>query len=80
MQELDWEAVARTHVIPLRLELLECFARSQKPLSCVMLARELHEPLGNVAYHVRELEKRRLIQPAGTRPVRGALEHFYRLA
>lgn len=78
--ELDWEAVARTHVHPLRLEILERIASSSEPVSAVELSRELKSSLGVVAYHVRQLEERRLIQPAGTRPRRGALEHFYMIA
>lgn len=36
--------------------------------------------LGNVAYHMRELRSLGLITPAGTEAVRGALQHFYRIA
>lgn len=32
------------------------------------------------AYHVRELYSHRPIAPAGTRPRRGAVAHFYRIA
>jgi DNA-binding transcriptional ArsR family regulator len=42
------------------------------------LARELDEPLGNVAYHVKILEENDAIELVRTAPVRGALEHFYR--
>jgi DNA-binding transcriptional ArsR family regulator len=42
------------------------------------LAKELHEPLGNVAYHVKILEENDAIELVRTAPVRGALEHFYR--
>jgi predicted RNA-binding Zn ribbon-like protein len=37
-------------------------------------------PLANVAHHVRELAARGMVEGAGTRPVRGALEHFYTLS
>ena len=37
-------------------------------------------PLANVAHHVRELAARGIVDTAGTRPVRGALEHFYTLS
>jgi DNA-binding transcriptional ArsR family regulator len=36
--------------------------------------------LANVAYHTRELATLGLLDPAGQRPARGALEHFYRLS
>jgi DNA-binding transcriptional ArsR family regulator len=36
--------------------------------------------LANVAYHTRELTSLGLLSPAGQRPARGALEHFYRLS
>jgi DNA-binding transcriptional ArsR family regulator len=36
--------------------------------------------LANVAYHTRELASLGLLSPAGQRPSRGALEHFYRLS
>jgi DNA-binding transcriptional ArsR family regulator len=42
------------------------------------LAKELNEPLGNVAYHVKILEENGAIELERTAPVRGALEHFYR--
>jgi DNA-binding transcriptional ArsR family regulator len=46
--------------------------------SPVELARELDEPLGVVSYHVRVLAKTGLLEPAGTSPRRGALQHHYR--
>lgn len=42
------------------------------------LAKEMKEPLGNVAYHVKILEENDAIELVRTAPVRGALEHFYR--
>ena len=44
------------------------------------LATEFGEPLGNVAHHVRVLHKLGFLKPAGTRPVRGAVEHHYMVA
>ena len=35
------------------------------------------EPLGNVSYHVRQLEKAGLIELVATKQRRGALEHYY---
>jgi DNA-binding transcriptional ArsR family regulator len=33
-----------------------------------------------VSHHMRELTRLRLLRPAGTRPTRGCIEHFYRLS
>jgi DNA-binding transcriptional ArsR family regulator len=49
-----------------------------KPSSPRRLADELDEGLSQVSYHVNVLLKTGLIEPAGTRPVRGSTEHFYR--
>jgi hypothetical protein len=43
------------------------------------IAAELGEPLvRNIAYHVKELEKRGLVELVDTQPRRGAVEHYYR--
>lgn len=42
------------------------------------IAEELELPLGNVAYHVNELEKFGCVELVRTVPKRGATEHFYR--
>jgi DNA-binding transcriptional ArsR family regulator len=42
------------------------------------ISDELGEGLSQVSYHVNVLLKTGLIEPAGTRPARGATEHFYR--
>jgi DNA-binding transcriptional ArsR family regulator len=42
------------------------------------LARELGEDVGNVSYHVKQLLKMEVIELVRERPVRGAVEHFYR--
>ena len=42
------------------------------------LARELEQPLGNVAYHVKILLEHDAIELVETKPVRGAIEHIYR--
>ena len=61
---------------PLRMSVLAILnARVASPSE---LAKELGEPLGNVAYHVKILEETGAIELVRTAPVRGALEHFYR--
>ncbi len=42
------------------------------------LARDLGEDVGNVSYHVKQLLKMEVIELVRERPVRGAVEHFYR--
>jgi DNA-binding transcriptional ArsR family regulator len=61
---------------PLRVRILASIA-DLGSASPRQLADVLEEPLGNVSYHVRTLHAGGLIRPNGTRPVRGALEHFY---
>lgn len=77
---IDWEGLARATAHPLRISVLEVLSRGGgRVLSPVELSRELELPLSNTNYHVRELAKTGMIEPAGQRPVRGATEHFYRL-
>jgi predicted transcriptional regulator len=66
-------AKALTH--PLRARLL---AELQQETSPKDLADRLGEPLGKVSYHIRELARLGCIEQTRTRPVRGAVEHFYR--
>ena len=47
-------------------------------MSPAQLSRELHAELSDVSYHVRALVKLGCAEQVSTRPVRGALEHFYR--
>jgi hypothetical protein len=54
------------------------YAMTEHPISPRELADELHEPVNDVAYHVRVLRDLGIIELAGTRPVRGATQHFYR--
>jgi predicted ArsR family transcriptional regulator len=54
------------------------YAMSERPISPRELADALHEPVNDVAYHVRVLRDMGVIELAGTRPVRGATQHFYR--
>jgi DNA-binding transcriptional ArsR family regulator len=61
---------------PVRVRALEVL--NTRIASPSELAKELDEPLGNVAYHVKILEENEAIELVRTAPVRGALEHFYR--
>jgi DNA-binding transcriptional ArsR family regulator len=67
---------AMTH--PLRPAILSLLKEHGKR-SPSQLHVELKQPLGNVSYHVRCLYEARLLKSEGTRPRRGAVEHFYSL-
>lgn len=62
---------------PLRQRILERLSVGGEA-SPNQLARVLEEPLGNVAYHVRILQRLGFVELVGTRQRRGALEHHYR--
>lgn len=61
---------------PLRVQALGIL--NQRVASPVEIARDLGEPLANVAYHVKILEDNDCIELVRTEPRRGALEHYYR--
>ena len=63
---------------PLRREILDALADGA--MSPNQLAKKLEQPLTNVAYHVRKLADLGAVALVDSRPVRGALEHFYRRA
>lgn len=61
---------------PLRVEILAIL--DGRVASPSQMAEELNQPLGNVAYHVKELVRFKCAELVETRPVRGATEHFFR--
>lgn len=61
---------------PLRAAILRILA--DRTASPAEMARELDEELSNVSYHVKQLVSFECAELVSTRPVRGALEHFYR--
>jgi len=61
---------------PLRSRCLTLLA--ERTASPAELAQELDENLGNVSYHVRKLWKAGMVELVEEKPVRGAMEHFYR--
>ena len=61
---------------PLRHRILE--ELNEEAASPSDLSVKLGEPLGNVSYHVKALAKLDAIELVGTKPVRGAVEHFYK--
>jgi Helix-turn-helix domain len=67
-------AKAMTH--PLRVEIWTII--NERVASPNEIAAELGENLTDVAYHMRKLQKLGCAELVDTRPVRGAVEHFYR--
>ena len=67
---------------PTRLQILEALRSAGSEMSPTQIAERLApDPgLANVAYHTRELASLGLLEPAGDRVARGALEHFYELS
>ncbi len=61
---------------PLRSQCLTLLA--DRTASPAEIADELDENLGNVSYHVRKLWKGGAVEIVEEKPVRGAMEHFYR--
>ena len=62
---------------PLRARILRLLS-DRDVMSPAQLSRELHAELSDVSYHVRALVKLECAEEVFTRPVRGAVEHFYR--
>jgi DNA-binding transcriptional ArsR family regulator len=68
--------VAKAMAHPLRIQIVALL--NQRVMSATMIAKQVDEPLQNVAYHFRVLREKGLIEEVETRPVRGSVEHFYR--
>jgi DNA-binding transcriptional ArsR family regulator len=56
-----------------------CFSiLAERTASPVEIAQQIGKDVGHVGYHVRKLQELNLIELVDERPVRGAVEHFYR--
>jgi DNA-binding transcriptional ArsR family regulator len=56
-----------------------CFSiLAERTASPVEIAGQIGKDVGHVGYHVRKLQEMDLIELVDERPVRGAVEHFYR--
>ena len=56
-----------------------CFSiLAERTASPVEIAQQIGKDVGHVGYHVRKLQKLNVIELVDERPVRGAVEHFYR--
>ena len=51
---------------------------AERTASPVEIAQEIGKDVGHVGYHVRKLQELNLIELVDEKPVRGAVEHFYR--
>jgi DNA-binding transcriptional ArsR family regulator len=70
------ETLVKVVAHPLRVQALSVL--SERAASPKELAAELGSPVGNISYHVRELEQVGLIELVDEKKRRGAVEHFYR--
>jgi hypothetical protein len=79
---MDWEALIGRLIHPTQLAVIEAMRWIDRPLSPAQLVRVFDSgmQLPSVAYHVSRLADLGVLKPAGTRKVRGAVEHFFRLA
>jgi DNA-binding transcriptional ArsR family regulator len=68
--------VAKAMAHPLRVQIVAML--NQRVMSATMIAKQIDEALQNVAYHMRVLRAKGLIEEVSSRPVRGSTEHFYR--
>jgi DNA-binding transcriptional ArsR family regulator len=64
---------------PARLRILVAIRDSDAGLSPKELAEMLPYTIGTTSYHVRTMEDAGLLKLAHQKPVRGAMQHFYRL-
>jgi DNA-binding transcriptional ArsR family regulator len=77
VQLLDDPQAVRALNHPVRLQLLEAL---RVPASAAGIAREIGEPRQKVNYHLKQLERGGLVEPAGERRVGNMLERLYRAA
>src|SRR3954454_18398950 len=75
--DLSDQRVVKALAHPLRVQILGLL--ESQTASPSELAAELRVPLGNVSYHVRQLQSFGLIRLVRTTPRRGSIEHHYEL-
>jgi DNA-binding transcriptional ArsR family regulator len=76
--EVRTDEAARALAHPVRVAILKALGQDSR--SAVSVSREIGQPLSNVAYHFRVLRELGALEETGSRPARGAMEHFYRAA
>jgi DNA-binding transcriptional ArsR family regulator len=70
------KALAKAFAHPVRVKAFLLLAEA--PYSPSQIADKIGEDLHNVSYHVRKLEEFELIELVDEKPVRGAVQHFFR--
>lgn len=75
-QDSAQQALAKAFAHPVRVKAFLLLAEA--PYSPSQIADKIDEDLHNVSYHVRKLEEFELIELVGEKPVRGAVQHFFR--
>lgn len=70
------QTLAKVVAHPLRIEALSILL--ERAASPKELGAALNTPVGNISYHVRELERIGMIELVEEKARRGAVEHFYR--
>lgn len=76
IETTDWQKPAATTTHPIRTAIVTALERGVASPSQV--AEAIGEALGTVSYHFRVLKEAGEIELVRTKPVRGAVEHFYR--
>ena len=63
---------------PYRMAIIKLFGiNPDKPLSAKMIAEKLGEPASKIHYHLKELEKIKIVEIVKTREINGILEKFF---
>ncbi len=81
--DADWDKLFEISVHPTQVEILSAMEWIDDPVSPVALTDVLEkrkQGVGHVGYHMRKLAEHGMLSLKSTRPVRGAVEHFYLLA
>lgn len=77
---IRWDRVAAVVMHPTQRRILQYLDHNERA-SAVQIVRALDiGSLPSVSYHMTALAKRGLIEEVDSRPVRGAIEHFYALS
>jgi hypothetical protein len=71
------QALAAAYSHPLRIRILAAMNAPKRRYSPIQLAEQIDEPVGNVAYHFRELVAFGLLEVVEENKRRGAVEHVH---
>jgi hypothetical protein len=80
--QTPWETALFSLLHPAQIAAVEAHAWIGEPMSANLLHHVLGGPwtFGTVAYHVRRLAEKGVLEERYRQPVRGAVERFYGLA